>query len=186
MWYLNEWILLTILTLTNGFDRKCPHSTQWNFTSRSFGCPDHKAYLCLFDRLKSNGAKIVFKEKCGLEDISREGFKYILTPNLYQVQCAANNYQPFTFTTNGNSHCVLSKSLCNARGQILAKNGSSITDRSCRCDYRRNYDYIIPPKDPCSCKPAEEDCSCYIRKCDDDEEMIAGKFNINEVYSIRI
>lgn len=104
------------------------------------------------------------------------GFRYILSPDLNQVPCTAGQYQPFVFTTNGNSQCVLSKSLCNASGQVLANNGSSSTDISCRCDYRHNYDYVIPPKDPCSCKPAEEDCSCYIRKCDDDKVMIAGKY----------
>ncbi|XP_071163602.1 uncharacterized protein [Mytilus edulis] len=100
-------------------------------------------------------------------------FKYILLPDLHQVPCNSSRYQPFTFTTNGNSQCVLSKSLCKASGQVLANNGSSSTDIHCRCDYRQNYDYVIPPKDPCSCKPAEEDCSCYIRKCDEDKVMIA-------------
>ncbi|VDI71063.1 Hypothetical predicted protein, partial [Mytilus galloprovincialis] len=103
-------------------------------------------------------------------------FKYILTPDLNQVPCTASRYQPFTFTTDGNSQCVFSKSLCKASGQILAHNGSSLTDISCRCNYRHNYDYVIPPKDPCACKPSEEDCSCYIRKCEDDKVMIAGKY----------
>ncbi|CAC5392570.1 unnamed protein product [Mytilus coruscus] len=165
-----------ILTCTNGYDWKCPHSSQWNLTSRSYGCSDQNIYICLFDASESIGLKVVFTGKCGPLDLSREGFRYILTPDLNQVPCTASRYQPFTFTTNGNSQCVLSKSVCNASGQILANNGSSSTDISCRCDYRRNYDYIIPPKNPCSCKPAEEDCSCYIRKCEDDKVMIAGKY----------
>ncbi|CAG2216624.1 unnamed protein product [Mytilus edulis] len=109
------------------------------------------------------------------------GFKYILTPNPDQVPCAASQYQPFTFTTDGNSQCVLRKSLCKSSGQILAHYGNSSTDASCRCDYRQNYDYVITPKDPCSCKPTEEDCSCHIRKCDYDKRLkdnkIRQKFN---------
>ncbi|XP_052072075.1 uncharacterized protein LOC127710315 isoform X2 [Mytilus californianus] len=184
MWNLNIWILVTILTCTNGYDRKCPHSSQWNFTSRSYECSDQKIYICLFDAIKSYASKAVFTASCGPEDLSREGFRYIVTPDLHQVRCTASRYQPFTFTTNGNSQCVLSKSLCNARGQILANNGISSTDRSCRCDYTQNYDYVIPPKDPCSCKPAEEDCSCYVRKCDDDKEMIADYRCLKRVETI--
>ncbi|XP_076095656.1 uncharacterized protein LOC143066729 [Mytilus galloprovincialis] len=173
MWNLNIWILVTIFTCTHGYDVKCPHSSHWNFTSKSYECADQKIYICLFDGLKSDASKAVFTERCGPEDLSREGFRYIFSPNLHQVPCTAIRYQPFTFTTDGNSQCVLSKSLCKGSGQILANNGSLYTDTSCRCDYRHNYDYVIPPKDPCSCKPAEEDCSCYIRKCDGDKVMIA-------------
>ncbi|XP_076098299.1 uncharacterized protein LOC143068263 [Mytilus galloprovincialis] len=159
---------VTIFSYSNGYDKKCPHSSQWNFTSRSYRCADQKTYICLFDLLKS-----VFTETCGPEDVSREGTKYTLNPNLEQVPCDAIQYQPFTFTTNGNSQCAFGKSLCISSGQILASNGSSLADANCRCDYTRGFDYIIPPKDPCLCKPAEEDCSCYIRKCDDDKVMIA-------------
>ncbi|VDI28476.1 Hypothetical predicted protein [Mytilus galloprovincialis] len=165
---------ITIFSYSNGYDQICPHSSQWNFTSSSSRCADQKTYICLFDLLKSKITnKTVITETCGHEDVSREGTKYILNPNLEQVPCDAIQYQPFTFTTNGNSQCALGKSLCKSSGQILASNGSSFADASCRCDYTRSYDYIIPPKDSCSCKPAEEDCSCYIRKCDDDKVMIA-------------
>ncbi|CAG2211700.1 unnamed protein product [Mytilus edulis] len=60
-----------------------------------------------------------------------------------------------------------------AIGQILAKNENSSTDASCRCDYRHNYDYVKPPKDPVSVNQQREDCSCYIRKCENDKIMIA-------------
>ncbi|VDI08504.1 Hypothetical predicted protein, partial [Mytilus galloprovincialis] len=154
----------------NAFTWKCPDNSQW-FLRSDNKCKD-QAYLCLFDTKNS-----IYKEICGKgEEIGREGFKYILTPNPDQVLCAASQYQPFTFTTDGNSQCVLRKSLCKSRGQILAHYGNSSTDASCRCDYRQNYDYVITPKDPCSCKPTEEDCSCHIRKCDYDKVMIAGKY----------
>ncbi|CAG2242268.1 unnamed protein product [Mytilus edulis] len=144
-----------------------------------------KIYICLFDLLKSYSTnKTVFTEICGPEDVSREGSKYILNPNLEQVSCNAIQYQPFTFKTNGNSQCALSRSLCKSSGQILASNGSSFSDASCRCDYTRSFDYIIPPKDHCSCKPAEEDCSCYIRNCDDDKVMIADYRCVTRVKTI--
>ncbi|CAG2198014.1 unnamed protein product [Mytilus edulis] len=160
-------ILLIYVFHCNAFTWKCPDRPQW-FLRADNKCKV-KVYSCLYDTEHST-----YKEICRKgEDIGREGFKYILTPNPDQVPCAARQYQPFTFTTNGNSQCVFRKSLCKSSGQILANYGNSSTDVNCRCDYRQNYDYIIPPKDPCSCKPPVEDCSCYIRKCDDDEVMIA-------------
>lgn len=62
-----------ILTCTNGYEKKCPHSSQWNFTSRSFECSDQNIYICLFDASESNGSKAVFTGKCGHLDLSREG-----------------------------------------------------------------------------------------------------------------
>lgn len=69
---------LTILTCANGYDikrydLKCPHASQWNFTSRSYGCSDQKMYLCLLDGLESDAAKSLFRGSCGPEDLSREG-----------------------------------------------------------------------------------------------------------------
>ncbi|CAG2203956.1 unnamed protein product [Mytilus edulis] len=160
-------LVLIFLHHCNAFTWKCPDNLQW-FLRSNYKCKD-KAYLCLFDIEHST-----YKEICRKgEEIGREGFKYILTPNPDQVPCNASRYQPFTFTTNGNSQCTLRKSLCKSSGQIVASNGSFFADASCRCDYTRNFDYIIPPKDPCSCKPAEEDCSCHIRKCENDRVMIA-------------
>lgn len=64
---------VAIFTCTNGYDVKCPHSSQWNFTSRSYECADQKMYICLFDAIKSYASKAVFTEICGSEDLSREG-----------------------------------------------------------------------------------------------------------------
>lgn len=99
----------------------------------------------------------------------------MLTPNPTEVDCFPKRYQPFTFSSVGNNQCVFGKSFCQSEGLIEASSGTTIEDRTCRCDYRQNYDYLIRPKDPCSCKPGEEDCSCYIRKCEDGKVMIAGK-----------
>ncbi|CAC5425518.1 unnamed protein product [Mytilus coruscus] len=112
-------------------------------------------------------------KRCVCRKSSVFGRKYVLKPNPTEVDCFPRRYQPFTFSSVGNNQCVFSKSFCQAKGLTAASNGTTINDRTCRCDYRRNYDYIIRPKDPCSCKPAEEDCSCYIRKCEDGKVMIA-------------
>ncbi|XP_076080196.1 uncharacterized protein LOC143051010 [Mytilus galloprovincialis] len=75
-------------------------------------------------------------------------------------------YQPFQFQTNDSmSDCIYSKSICNGEGHIVYNDDSSKNDRTCRCDYKRNYSFIKTPRHVCYCLPSEEDCSCYIKSC---------------------
>jgi hypothetical protein len=69
------------------------------------------------------------------------GKKKLRSPGINVEDCLNNRYQPFVFTTNGNSDCVLLKSFCEEEGQVIANNGTSSTDRSCMCDYTRGYVY---------------------------------------------
>jgi hypothetical protein len=39
------------------------------------------------------------------------------------------------------------------------------TDSTCRCDYKQGYAFVTVPRNKCSCRPSEEDCSCYMKKC---------------------
>lgn len=84
-------------------------------------------------------------------------------------------FQPFKFWTNGSmSDCVFAKSICSGVGQIVDKEDSTKGDRTCRCDYTRNYSYIKTPKNVCGCVPIEEDCSCYIKTCPTNLTLAAG------------
>ena len=103
------------------------------------------------------------------------GKKRLRSPGINVEDCSNNRYQPFIFTTNGNSDCVFLKSFCEEEGQVIANNGTSSTDGSCRCDYTRGYVYVTPPSDICSCVPSSEDCNCYLKPCANDEKMTAGK-----------
>jgi hypothetical protein len=103
------------------------------------------------------------------------GKKRLRNPGINVEDCLNNRYQPFKITTYGNSDCVFLKSFCEEEGQVIVNNGTSSTDRSCRCDYTRGYVYVTPPSDICSCVPSSEDCSCYLKPCANDEKMTAGK-----------
>jgi hypothetical protein len=74
---------------------------------------------------------------------------------------------------------VYEKSLCNEEGQIVFKNGTKISDRTCRCDYSRGYDFVVKPKDGCECIPSEEDCSCYHKTCQTGFILSPGESTFN-------
>ncbi|CAG2195661.1 unnamed protein product [Mytilus edulis] len=68
-------------------------------------------------------------------------------------------------TNESMTNCIYAKSLCSEEGQIVYTEDSSKNDKTCRCDYRRNYSFTKTPKHVCYCIPTEEDCSCYIKAC---------------------
>ena len=74
---------------------------------------------------------------------------------------------------------VYEKSLCNEEGQIVLKNGTKISDRTCRCDYSKGYDFVVKPKDGCECIPSEEDCSCYHKTCQTGFILSPGESTFN-------
>lgn len=78
---------------------------------------------------------------------------------------------------DGYSKCVFSKSTCTEEGQILHSNGTTKTDKTCRCDYTKGYAYVKIPKTTCYCDPTREDCSCYKKPCGENKVLTAGKQN---------
>ena len=93
------------------------------------------------------------------------GSKRVYSRGFNKGPCRDTRYQPINFVTNGNSDCIFRKSLCTEEGQILFSNGTTKTDSTCRCDYIQGYAFVTVPRNKCSCLPSEEDCSCYLKKC---------------------
>lgn len=94
------------------------------------------------------------------------GYKCVIAGNFdCRKKCVSTRYQPFRFSTNGMSTCSLKKSYCSGEGQIIMSNGSSKSDRRCRCDYTQGYGFITKPEHGCYCVPSKEDCSCYKKRC---------------------
>lgn len=67
--------------------------------------------------------------------------------------------------------------MCSELGQILNRNGSSMTDNTCRCDYTAGFAFVTEPKDKCFCTPTVEDCMCYIVGCQNEMQLNQGKNN---------
>lgn len=103
------------------------------------------------------------------------GSKRVFSLSFTRGNCSVNRYQPMIFRTNERmSECVFAKSICNEEGQILYQADSSKKDRTCRCDYAKNYAFIKIPRHFCYCIPSEEDCSCYIRSCPINHTLSTG------------
>ena len=93
------------------------------------------------------------------------GSKRVYARNFNRAPCRDTRYQPIKFVTNGNSDCIFRKSLCTEEGQTLFEAGTTRTDSTCRCDYTQGYAFLSEPRNKCYCRPSEEDCSCYLKKC---------------------
>lgn len=142
------------------FNLSCPSHSERYLRSKG-KCTDYYSYTCLFDENLN-----AFTESCTIKfDFQRPGYRVTIRTNLHAGTCPGNLYQPFTFFTNSSSNCELKRSFCSEEGQIVSGNGTTRTDRQCRCDYSLGYSYVNTPRNVCACLPSEEDCSCYRKTC---------------------
>lgn len=102
------------------------------------------------------------------------GYKYVVSGNINGKPCDLERFQPFKFKTDGYSRCVFEKSVCNEEGQVNLKNGTTISDRTCRCDYTGGYAFVTKPANICFCVPSQEDCSCFKKHCKEKEILTPG------------
>ncbi|CAG2195663.1 unnamed protein product [Mytilus edulis] len=139
---------------------KCPSQDSWTIRAKS-KCNSTLKYFCLYNNLEER-----YVEGCDGPDWDRKGSKRIFSVSFTRGKCIQERYQPFKFQTNASmSDCIYSKSLCNEEGQTAYEDDSSKADRTCRCDYTRNYSFVKIPRHVCYCLPTEEDCSCNIKSC---------------------
>ncbi|CAC5355471.1 unnamed protein product [Mytilus coruscus] len=143
----------------------CPDSSQWNLRAKGFCNITKPTYYCLFD-----ANSLHYKDFCrDKQDFHKPGHKYIIRGDIDGEPCEENRYQPFKFRTDGNNKCIFGKSVCNEEGQIVQNTGNTTTDTSCRCDYTNGYGFVVEPTRKCFCHPTQEDCSCYKKKCSNNE-----------------
>ncbi|CAC5425529.1 unnamed protein product [Mytilus coruscus] len=153
--------VISVVESVIGFNQRCPGQNEWHFRRKNCTTPDKPFYTCLY-----NEYSLQYSENCTRQEYeSRKGKKVVFSPGISETDCADSRFQPFKFTTHGFSVCIYAKSTCSEDGQVLVKNGTTFVDRSCRCDYRKGYDYITQPKEKCFCEPSLEDCSCYLTNC---------------------
>ncbi|CAC5409415.1 unnamed protein product [Mytilus coruscus] len=93
------------------------------------------------------------------------GQKYVIKGNRRNMNCTDNRYQPFKFFSSQLSKCAFKKSPCNAEGQLIFTPGSTKEDSTCSCDYTRGYTFLLRPRNIRFCMPEQEDCSCYVTTC---------------------
>ncbi|CAG2214379.1 unnamed protein product [Mytilus edulis] len=172
------WVLqLQIFSICYGYDMQCPDQTQRS-TRASAICVDPLKYSCLDDSSKSyyvNNKKIIgYSENCTRFDKEGAGKKIVIRGGLDGIKCDKYRYQPIPFLTNVSHQCLFQKSLCTEEGQVVANDSMTNTDVSCRCDYTKGYVFLYRPAHPCFCIPSDEDCSCYLKKCNYNENLSSG------------
>lgn len=104
------------------------------------------------------------------------GTKCVIRQNIDSAECTFKRFQPFTFSTEGYSDCIYSKSSCDYEGLVNHNNGSTTDDRNCRCDYNNGYAFVLKPRKNYFCVPSQEDCSCYQHSCEESFKLSAGKY----------
>ncbi|CAC5410613.1 TTN [Mytilus coruscus] len=106
------------------------------------------------------------------------GRKAVLRGGIDADICSVERYQPFPirFYTNASTNCIFLKSVCNEEGQVVYGHGNRNTDTTCRCDYRRGFDFLVKPNNQCFCKPLQEDCSCYFKTCSNTSQVLSHDY----------
>lgn len=160
-----KWIII-LLTVVYCVSCRCPPPAL-NTSYATQKCPDDpRSYHCLWDGLND-----AFIEICVPPEYYTPGSYVVFQKALNAKRCPGSRFQPFAYWTNEENRCIYQKSNCTAEGQHLLSGSGTTTDITCRCDYRKGYSYLIRPEDPCNCKPNEEDCSCYLKFCNEDHAL---------------
>ncbi|XP_063408958.1 uncharacterized protein LOC134692437 [Mytilus trossulus] len=165
---------LQIFSICYGYDMQCPDQTQRSTRARAI-CADPLKYSCLDDSSKTyyvNRKKIVgYSENCTRFDKEGAGKKMVIRGGLDGINCDKYRYQPIPFLTNASHQCLFQKTMCTEEGQVVANDSKTKADISCRCDYTNGYGFLTRPAHLCFCIPSEEDCSCYLKKCNYNEKL---------------
>ncbi|XP_052077356.1 uncharacterized protein LOC127715361 [Mytilus californianus] len=172
-----HWKVMCILALSilllqqrqcNGFQLRCPYSSEWNIRATQT-CGNLSKYYCLWDDYRKE-----YNESCrDKPELWLEGTKCVIRQNLDSEDCTFERFQPFTFSTEGYSDCIYSKSACEDKGFVNHNNGSATDDRNCRCDYNNGYAFVLKPRHNYFCIPSQEDCSCYQHRCEESFRLTA-------------
>ncbi|XP_071138866.1 uncharacterized protein [Mytilus edulis] len=168
MWFK----IIALVNVCAAFSLKCPEPAQWTYRAKGH-CADPSKYLCLRNDF-ING----YSENCSRSDFQQPGEKAILRGGIYSDICSVERYQPFPikFYTNTSTNCTFLRSFCHEEGQVLYDQGNRTTDASCRCDHRHGYDFLIKPNNQCFCKPSQEDCSCYLKICQNSIHILSSDY----------
>ncbi|XP_061179330.1 uncharacterized protein LOC133187950 [Saccostrea echinata] len=143
----------------------CPHIQLWSARAKSF-CDNPEWYHCL-----ENQAGVI-KEKCIAPRKIREGESEIIErrcpPSLYQPNgLMSNQYKSVT--------CMYEKDVCGDDGEEACDEGSDVSDRMCRCDFRkgyRAYEYLLENPKMKSCyQPRFKERGCVMLPCEKGREL---------------
>lgn len=85
----------------------------------------------------------------------------------------AARYQPFRLKRL-QTECTFVRSNCKEPGQVIFNRGSASKDTTCRCNFLEGWSFVSKPKAVCFGKPSEEDCTCFLKKCQQGHVLTPG------------
>ena len=97
-----------------------------------------------------------------------------LSELIHTVPCHEGTFQRHPYESNTQCACNETKGHCNKTGQVVASNGSTTEDRTCRCDFRRGYKFSTKPSNECVCQSSSEDCTCIKEECKTEYRLSPG------------
>ncbi|XP_052073566.1 uncharacterized protein LOC127711525 [Mytilus californianus] len=147
------------------YDAVCPSEQLWHLRANSI-CSSVRKYTCLLDYVHN-----IYKEDCSGPKTEPPGDKTVVNSGNFDTKpCSNDRFQPFSFATYQGNDCIFKKIACNDEGQIVNSNGTSRSNRECRCDYTKSFSFLSTNrKNRCSCDPTMEDCSCFRKTCGNGE-----------------
>ncbi|KAK3582676.1 hypothetical protein CHS0354_031087 [Potamilus streckersoni] len=139
---LSSNVLLLVISPSSGnlIKTKCPNfdTLERNIRTVFLNCATTELYHCLPTTTKG-----VNKELCMKPVNIQEGHymiydNEIATPKI--EKCPPGTYQPSNRSSSTMVEiCAYDHSDCNGEGEVEWLSGNEITDRICKCDYKRNY-----------------------------------------------
>ncbi|XP_052063983.1 uncharacterized protein LOC127704129 isoform X2 [Mytilus californianus] len=142
--------------------KRCPEMAELVIFSK-VKCNNDYEYHCLaLHRIAFNN----YKEECRTPEwVSLGNYPVLRGRYIDYETCPVSSYQTFLFRSNERYKCTYLKSMCSSDGQVEVNDGTTTSNKACRCDYNRGFAFVIRPQNQSACIPSQEDCSCYSKRC---------------------
>ncbi|XP_071164577.1 uncharacterized protein [Mytilus edulis] len=168
-------VQMFLIQCVMAYKDRCPQFVERyllvNDTLTRGKCSEENPFHCL---LKDNTdtLKQSYYKNCKSWDWVSKGFHPVLRGEYIDYEkCEAEKYQPFNFLSNVNHRCYFVKSYCAEEGQIEHMKGDELSDRTCKCDYTKQYAFHTIPRNKVFCIPSEEECTCFQKTCPTNQTM---------------
>ena len=115
---------------------KCVSTCPTKITPREFNCLNNLIY-----HIVRNNESCRYIEGCFVSQWVPAGNATILdqlSGLINTVSCREGTFQRHPYKSNTQCACNETKGHCNKTGQVVASNGSTTEDRTCRCDFSQN------------------------------------------------
>ncbi|XP_076095451.1 uncharacterized protein LOC143066398 [Mytilus galloprovincialis] len=156
-------LLVFYFRTSHTYVKRCPEMGELVIFTKVKCFNDYEYHCLALHRIAFNN----YKEECRPPEwVSLGNYPVLRGRYIDYETCPVSSYQPYLFRSNERSKCTYLKSICSSDGQVKVNDGTTTSDKACRCDYNRGYAFVIRPQNQSACIPSQEDCSCYSKPCE--------------------